>query len=182
MTTVRREELPHYGWEDYRRWQGDWELIGGIPYAMTPSPAKRHQVLALAIGSQLLDRLEDCPDCEVLLDTDWKVASDTVVRPDVAVVCDDDNPARITRTPEIVFEIVSPATAVRDEHLKLRLYEAEGVSWYVLVYPDDRRARIFRWSEGRLRKVADNAGEPFAFDGVRCPVTLDFGAAFRRLR
>ena len=36
MLTI--DELPHYSYQDYRRWEGDWELIEGIPYAMTPSP------------------------------------------------------------------------------------------------------------------------------------------------
>ncbi len=181
MTTVRSEDLPHYRWEDYRQWEGDWELIGGIPYAMTPAPVKRHQRLVGQLFVALDEALADCPDCEVLLDEDWKVASDTVVRPDLAVVCRDPHPDYISRTPELVIEVISPATALRDEGLKFRLYEAEGVAWYVLVYPEERRARIFRWVEGRLRKAADCGDESFAFDGLSCPLRLDFARVFARL-
>lgn len=35
--------LPHYIYEDYCRWEGQWELIDGIPYAMSPASNIRHQ-------------------------------------------------------------------------------------------------------------------------------------------
>ena len=36
------EQLPHYVYDDYRQWEGRWELIEGIPYAMTPAPGFEH--------------------------------------------------------------------------------------------------------------------------------------------
>lgn len=183
MTTgLRQEDLPHYGLEDYRQWSGDWELIHGIPYAMAPAPVKLHQKLTLAIGNQLLARTELCPDCEVLLETDWVLRSDTVLRPDVALVCRDENPRHISKTPEIVFEVVSPSTAKRDEGLKLREYEEEGVGYYVLVYPDSLLATIYRHTGERFQKAADCTTEHFGFEGLECPVGLDFDALFRRFR
>lgn len=32
--------LPHYSFEDWKHWEGKWELIYGIPYAMTGSCAQ----------------------------------------------------------------------------------------------------------------------------------------------
>ena len=32
--------LETYTYDDYKNWQGDWELIYGHPYAMAPSPDK----------------------------------------------------------------------------------------------------------------------------------------------
>jgi len=43
--------LPSYTYEDYKSWEGDWELINGIPYAMAPSPIKIHQKLIISISS-----------------------------------------------------------------------------------------------------------------------------------
>ncbi|HSV11108.1 MAG TPA: hypothetical protein VLI68_10085 [Hanamia sp.] len=31
--------LPHYTYEDYCHWEGRWEVIDGIPYAMIPAPS-----------------------------------------------------------------------------------------------------------------------------------------------
>ncbi len=35
--------LPYYTYEDYLRWEGQWEVIEGIPYAMSPMPRPEHQ-------------------------------------------------------------------------------------------------------------------------------------------
>jgi len=35
MTLVYQE---HYTFNDYQHWEGNWELIEGMPYAMSPSP------------------------------------------------------------------------------------------------------------------------------------------------
>ena len=80
--------LPHYTLADYALWQGDWELWQGVPIAMTTSPFGRHQWIAGEIGYQFKQSLrEDCEDCFVLMETDWIVAEDTVVRPDIVIVC-----------------------------------------------------------------------------------------------
>jgi hypothetical protein len=31
--------LPHYTYVEYEQWEGQWELIEGIPYAMSPLPS-----------------------------------------------------------------------------------------------------------------------------------------------
>lgn len=35
--------LPHYSYDDYCNWEGRWELIEGLPFAMSPTPSPRHQ-------------------------------------------------------------------------------------------------------------------------------------------
>ncbi len=128
MPTAKLSDLPRYTYDDYCQWEGDWELIEGVPYAMAPAPVKIHQLLAGYLFAELMDDTDECPDCETLLDTDWKVDSETTVRPDVAVVCNDQHPKYISKTPEIVFEVISPSTAAKDENLKFRLYAEEGAS------------------------------------------------------
>ena len=50
--------LEKYTYEDYRHWEGDWELIDGIPQAMAPSPALKHQFIMMKINSP-------CGDIEI---------------------------------------------------------------------------------------------------------------------
>ena len=138
------ENLPQYSYEDYRKWEGERELIGGVPYALAPAPVKRHQQLVGMIFAQIEENTETCPDCETLIDSDWKVDSQTVLKLDVALVCADENPNFISKTPELIFEVLSPSTAKRDEGLKFSIYEQEGVKYYVLVYPDTLTARIYK--------------------------------------
>ena len=62
---------------------------------------------------------------------------DTVVQPDLLVVCD---PAKLDErgvvgAPDLVIEILSESTTHRDLDLKLRLYEKHGVRCYIIVDP-----------------------------------------------
>jgi len=78
--------LPHYTYEDYRQWEGDWELIDGIAYAMSyataPSPTLTHQALSMLLGSSLTKSLGDCSECMVVSGMNYKLADDTILRPD----------------------------------------------------------------------------------------------------
>ena len=38
-------DLPHYTYDDYIQWEGQWELIDGIAYAMVPAPSVEHKIL-----------------------------------------------------------------------------------------------------------------------------------------
>jgi hypothetical protein len=39
---MKSGDLPRYKFADYIKWEGNWELIDGIPYAMVPAPARKH--------------------------------------------------------------------------------------------------------------------------------------------
>ncbi|BDY13425.1 Uma2 family endonuclease [Hydrogenimonas cancrithermarum] len=182
MAALKWEDLPHYTYEDYKQWEGDWELIGGVAYAMAPAPVKIHQKLMGDIYSQIREKLLACENCEVLFEEDWKVSEDTVFRPDVAVVCNDDNENFITKTPEVIFEILSPSTARRDEGLKFEMYAAEGVKYYVLVYPNELVAKVYRNGGEGFRKVGDFRRETVSFERLVCDFAFDFDALFSRFR
>ncbi len=182
MTALQKEDLPAYTYDDMQLWKGDWELIEGIPYAMSPAPVKNHQMLVGYIFSEVTASTDKCTHCEVLIDEDWKLSSNTVLKPDVAVVCNDDNPSYITKTPEIIFEVLSPSTAQRDEGLKFRLYEEQGVKYYILVYPDDLVARVFQHNGARFKRVAECDTESFDFTDITCPASFSFANIFKRFR
>lgn len=173
-------DLPHYSYDDYVRWEGRWELIGGIPYAMSPSPTFAHQRVSTRIAVALEEALEGCPRCQAVQDFDWKLNEHTVVCPDNLVICHEpENQNYLTRAPVLIFEILSPSTASRDEGLKLRLYEAEGVRWYVIANPEERVAKIYRLHEGRYVKEADVSRESFDFDLDHCRVGIDFARLWK---
>jgi len=46
---LAKKYMPHYTVEDYMRWEGDWELIKGTPFAMSPSAGITHQKLSGSI-------------------------------------------------------------------------------------------------------------------------------------
>ncbi|MEW6220560.1 MAG: Uma2 family endonuclease [Thermodesulfobacteriota bacterium] len=172
--SLAHRHLPSYTVDDYQQWEGRWELVGGIPYAMSPSPDYTHQRVGVRISWQLEERLKDCPPCVALHETDWHVARDTIVRPDNMVVCQPPTDERVERTPAVIFEIVSKGSADKDESLKYELYEQEGVPYYVLLYPDRRLAKIYRLTQGRFGRMADASEETVDFALPSCTLAFDF--------
>ncbi len=174
--------LEHYTYEDYKLWEGDWELINGHPYAMAPSPMKKHQNLNAHITAQLVEFYEECLECEVLIEEDYIIDDDTVVRPDIAVVCNDPNQDYISKSPEIIVEIVSPRSSLKDEKIKFELYEKEKVKYYILVYPNFLKAKIYRHNGEKFIKEGDFFSQTFEFKDLECKPKIDFERVFRKYR
>ncbi len=135
----------HFTYGDYRNWPENerWELVGGQAWNMSPAPAWGHQTLAGIIFAELRAFLKGKPcrpfiaPVDVLLSQAVQNASDldsidTVVQPDVGVVCD---PAKITPrgvigSPDVLMEILSPNSVLRDLNLKKDLYARHGCREY----------------------------------------------------
>lgn len=146
---------------DYLRWPDDvrCELIDGQVWMMAPAPTIEHQDIAGEIFRQCANALDGAP-CRVLIapvdvrlprgdEADEDI--DTVVQPDVLLVCD---PAKIDRrgvrgAPDWVVEVLSPSTAARDQIAKRRIYERAGVREYWLVHPTDRTLTVHTLVDGR---------------------------------
>jgi len=174
MGTPRLEDLPHYTWDDYQLWEGRWELIHGVPYAMTPAPNIRHQQVSQSIAALLQKALDECDACRALLPVDWKIDEDTVVQPDNLVICHREEKPYLTRAPALIFEVLSRSTAEKDRGVKFNLYEKEGVRHYVLVDPDEEVAKVYRLHEGRFIKQLDATTEHWEFDLGPCVLPFDF--------
>ena len=181
MGALLKEELS-YTYDDYKEFEGDWELFEGFPVAMSPAPMRKHQSIASAIMHELLNQLEECLECEVLGEVDYKVSDETVLRPDVVLTCNETHEMYLTKAPEIIVEIISPSTAKRDEVYKFDIYEREKVKYYVIVYPDDLYAKVYKLEGREYDKQGDFALESYSFEETKCQVSLDFKKVFKRFR
>lgn len=168
-----------YTVQDYRQWEGDWELVYGNAYAMSPSPLISHQFVNLKIARQLDEALDTCDGCHAFIETDVEFADDVVVRPDSMVVCYEPE-ERIDKAPDIIFEVISRSTAKRDEILKFDLYQREGVRYYILVYPDLKKAKLYELINHRYEKIGDFSEEHYIFETRECRIDFDFGFIWRR--
>lgn len=174
--------IEYYTYDDYKEWEGDWELIDGIPMAMSPAPMRKHQSIATKIISYLDTQLEECSLCEVLGEVDYKVDEATVLRPDVVLTCNETNDTYLTKAPEIVVEIISKSTAKRDEKYKFEIYESQKVKYYILVYPDDLVAKVYKLDDKKYDKQGDFSLESYKFEDTECGVSIDFEKVFKRFR
>ena len=124
MSEVKLKYLPKYTYEDYENWEGRWELIYGIPYAMSPAPGIRHQEVTGNINFELKNILINCEECKTLMTVDWRIPDmddNTVLQPDNLVICKDVKGKYLTDTPVMIFEILSPSTAMKDRHIKYEI-------------------------------------------------------------
>ncbi|MFP4486477.1 MAG: Uma2 family endonuclease [Campylobacterales bacterium] len=168
-----------YTRDDYRHWEGDWELIEGNAYAMAPSPMFSHQNLVVKISRVMDEALDGCDRCMVAIEMDWDVSEDTVLKPDVMVVCDQVG-ERVVKAPLIVFEVISKSSVKRDEILKFELYKDEGVKYYALVYPDMKKAKLYLLKDDSYQKVGDFINEQYEFKLEACNLGFDFSRIWRK--
>lgn len=147
-----------YSYQDYKTWPTDkqWELIEGIPYAMSPAPSTDHQLtsgnLFFTIKSYLKSKKKDCiifySPYDVLLPEAEETEENcsTVVQPDLLIVCDKTKikGKYCLGAPDWIIEISSPSSPSIDYVKKLHLYEKHGVREYWITNPQRKQIMIFR--------------------------------------
>jgi Uma2 family endonuclease len=179
---IIEKAIEYYTFDDYLIWEGKWELIGGIPMTMAPSPVIKHQAIAGKILNELMNSIGDCERCLVLSEEDWKISNDTIVKPDVVLICDEPSDTYITKTPEIAVEVISKSTAKRDEVFKFEIYEREKVLYYIIVYPNDCKAKLYQLKNGKYSKQGDFFKETYEFEDTTCKAKINFDNVFKLFR
>ena len=142
-----------YTYSDYLKWQFTErvELIKGKIFKMSPAPSTRHQEISVGLIGELQQFLKR-KSCKVFsAPFDVRLPSkngtqiETVVQPDVCVICDPNklDSKGCLGAPDIVVEILSPQSTKKDLREKFDLYEENGVLEYWVVYPNDNALEVF---------------------------------------
>jgi Uma2 family endonuclease len=143
-----------YTYADYLTWQFQErvELIMGKIFNMSPAPKSQHQYISGKVFTAISVYLkgQKCKSFAAPFDvrlpvTNKKGEPDTVVQPDICVICD---LAKIDEdgcngAPDLIIEIVSKYSVTRDLHEKYDLYEKCGVQEYWILHPNDKTLTIF---------------------------------------
>ena len=146
-----------YTYADYLTWEeGRWEIIAGEIFDMTPAPSRIHQKILGELFFRLQSYVKDQDGrCEVypapfdvrFVNAEHEAGDDidTVVQPDIVVVCDPEklDDRGCLGAPDLVVEVLSPSTAKRDLKVKRQLYEQHGVKEYWLVHPVDQTVMVY---------------------------------------
>jgi len=134
---IKKEQ--RYTVEEYLNWTEEerWEIIDGVPYAMSPAPRIKHQNIVGNFFSTFKGHPGN-PCYTGIAPTDVVLDDYTVVQPDVFIVCDREKITmdNIQGAPDLIVEVVSPSTEVKDRREKMRLYERFGVKEYLIVFPE----------------------------------------------
>jgi Uma2 family endonuclease len=170
---------PKYTYEDYLLWEGKWELIEGIPYAMSPAPTTRHQRIAAELTSLFVMALKKCKHCRAYSPIDWKVAEETVLQPDMLVLCKPiGNLKFIDFPPSLVAEIISPSSSLTDRREKFEIYEREGVKYYMILDYAFNKLEVFEKIGSNFQAVAVNPNVFTFFFEDDCDISIDFSDLF----
>lgn len=128
-----------FTYTDYVKWPDDerWELIDGEAYDMSPAPATKHQSIVYNISFIIKSNLLNKSCKPFIAPVDVVLSEYDVVQPDVFVVCDEKKitEANIQGAPDLIIEVLSPGTAIKDKREKKMLYEKYGVKEYIVVDP-----------------------------------------------
>ena len=137
--------LPNYSYDDYILWEGRWEVIDGIPYAMSPSPTPRHQWISANIMAEFRNALNKAgfKHCKVYNFLDYQVSDHTILQPDALIICDEITKNFLDFPPALVVEILSPSTAMKDRNNKFSIYQSQGIPYYLILDTDKELVEIY---------------------------------------
>lgn len=125
-----------YTYKDYLTFPGDEriEIIEGELFNMSPAPTRIHQHLITKILVEIENYIKaskgNCVvypapfDVILKADDEEAINSQSVVQPDISVICDRNKltDAGCTGSPDMIIEIISPENPSRDYVTKLNLY------------------------------------------------------------
>ncbi|MCG8402082.1 MAG: Uma2 family endonuclease [Firmicutes bacterium] len=191
MSVPEKKPDGKYVYRDYLSWQDNerWEIIDGVPYAMTPAPSWQHQAVLGEIHRQFANYFEGKQCRAFAAPFDVRIPGEdesgediaTVVQPDLVVVCDKNklSGTGCEGAPDLVIEILSPSTAKMDLKQKLHLYERSGVKYYWVVDLQNRYITIYVLGESNTYKIKDtyfegDTIEPEEFEGFEMDVESVF--------
>jgi Uma2 family endonuclease len=129
-----------------------WERIDNVIYDMTPPPTSEHQSIVSRLQGELYAQLKG-KKCRsfvapfgVWLDGD---ENGNYVEPDLVVICDSSKIHKkgCVGVPEMVVEVLSPSTALKDKRVKLKRYRLSGVREYWIIDPFNHIVEVYNFSE-----------------------------------
>ena len=165
-----------YTYADYRQLPegAPYELIRGH-LVMSPAPTPQHQLVQANLFFELSLVVRDHDAGRVMsAPVDVRLSDTTVLQPDLVFVgaarTDLIGEQAIEGAPDLVVEILSPASAHRDLTEKKRLYETHGVREYWIVDPDSETVEVFENTEDGFvqaaRAVDEGPGGSTVLDGL----------------
>ncbi len=183
-------EEQRYTYADLLEWDDAvrYELYAGLPVALA-SPSGIHQRISgelyLQLGNYL--RGKKCRAYYAPLDVrlfeadgDHPEDVETVVQPDLMVVCD---PSKVDRrgvhgAPDLVIEIVSDSSRRLDRLTKRNLYQRAGVREYWIVDPEACVVSVYTLSDGVYRTASAYGADASIRVGILDDCTIDLSLVF----
>jgi Uma2 family endonuclease len=182
------DEERKWTYADYKEWElkpGErFELINGIAYAMAGAGTK-HQIIASNLNGEFYGFLKGKKGQVIPAPFDVRLfyeddeSDDTVVQPDLVVVCDPEKLGKegCRGAPDLVIEILSPSNTAIEMHRKLNLYRDAGVPEYWVIDPEEKIIEVYLPDGEHYRQCMLRAGDVLRsdkFPGLEIPLETVF--------
>ena len=168
------DEKGRYTYADYLKWEGPqrYELINGEVFQMA-SPSVAHQVLQAELLAEFVVWLRGKPCRAIGAPLDVRLfpkedkSDNTVVQPDLLVVCDKSklDSGAVNGPPDLIIEIVSPSNTHSELFRKFYYYLEAGVREYWVIDPEIKKVNMHIYENGHYISTAYK-------DNARIPVTI----------
>ncbi len=184
------EKYPERKWTyaDYKAWElkpGErYEMIYGEAYAMS-APNTAHQTMLMELSRQFANFLVGKP-CKVFpaaydvrLFYEEDESDDTVVQPDITVICDAKKIGKegCRGAPDLVVEILSPSNTAIEMQRKFNLYHTAGVREYWVLDSEDKTLTVYLFDSEKV--ISRTYGEKDAAPvSVLNGLSIELGSVF----
>ena len=189
--TVLKEEYTNgkrFTYADYKNWelaQGErFELIYGEAYAMA-APNLYHQSILTELLRQIANYLtgKACKvfpapfDVRLFYEDDEN--DDTVVQPDISIICDREKLGKegCRGAPDFIVEILSPSNTAIEMQQKFRLYREAGVREYWIIDPEHKTLHVNLLDNDKIFPKTYNASAT-ATSEIFPDLLIDMGLVF----
>lgn len=141
---------------------------------MSPLHVPKHQKIAMALGAEFTIALKSCEECTAYQPIDYRITNDTILQPDMLVVCGEIIKQYLDFAPALVVEILSPSTALKDRHNKYSIYESQGIPYYLIISPDNEEVEVYKLNNGVYSLDQKGRNFTYQFSLPHCLVSIDF--------
>ena len=162
------------------------ELIDGKIYDLS-APSLIHQRIMgevyFVLEKYIKEHKGKCVTFFSPLDVKVDCDENTIVQPDVFVICNRDKltPQFVYGAPDLVIEVLSPSTKYKDEGIKFNKYRSAGVREYWLVDAKKKTVVVHKFVENVTSKIYSfDSKVPVGIFDDKCEV--DFSEIHERIK
>ena len=189
MSEAALQENQRWTYADYKGWElaprERYEIIYGEAYAMA-APNTRHQAMLTELLSQIHIYLrgKSCKvypapfDVRLFFEDDE--SDDTVVQPDISIICDETKRGNegCRGAPDFVAEILSPSNTASEMQTKFDLYRQAGVREYWVLDGDKKRLHAYRFEGEKIAAFASYGADDRAPIGIFSDLIVELAPVF----
>ena len=157
------------------------ELIDGQIYYQA-APSRIHQEILMSVSKTIANYIDSksgpCKIYPAPFAVKLRKDRETIVEPDISVICDRDKltDKGCTGAPDWIIEIVSPGTSSHDYIRKLNLYADAGVREYWIVNPMEQTIFVYHLETDSFKAT------PYTFqDKIKVNIYDDLWIDFREI-